>query len=92
MKDEPLKNGFWDLKNCVADKSREILSSNEIISNFCTQRREDRKDAKEEIREEEIGSIIVDAAVYLHKKLGSGLFENVYELKLRSTNNERWDR
>ena len=29
--------------------------------------------------ENEIGSIIIDTAVYLHKKLGPGLFESVYE-------------
>ena len=32
--------------------------------------------------ENEIGAIIVDTAVYLHKKLGSGLLENVYEVIL----------
>ena len=30
----------------------------------------------------EIGTIIVDTAVNLHKKLGSGLLENVYEVVL----------
>jgi len=29
--------------------------------------------------ENEIGSIVVDTAVYLHKKLGPGLLETVYE-------------
>ena len=32
--------------------------------------------------EEEIGAIIVDTAVYIHKNLGSGLLENVYEVIL----------
>ena len=32
--------------------------------------------------ENEIGTIVVDTAVYLHKKLGSGLFESVYEVVL----------
>ena len=32
--------------------------------------------------EETIGSIIVDTAVYIHKNLGSGLFESVYEVVL----------
>ena len=32
--------------------------------------------------ENEIGSIIVDTAVQLHKKLGSGLLESVYEVIL----------
>ena len=32
--------------------------------------------------ENEIGDIIVEASVYLHKNLGSGLFENVYEVIL----------
>jgi len=31
------------------------------------------------MNENQIGSIIVDIAVNLHKKLGSGLFERVYE-------------
>ena len=31
------------------------------------------------MNENEIGSIIVDTAVYLHKKLGPGLLETVYE-------------
>jgi len=31
------------------------------------------------MNENEIGFIVVDTAVYLHKKLGSGLFESVYE-------------
>ena len=34
------------------------------------------------MNENEIGSIIVDTAVSLHKKLGSGLLENVYEVVL----------
>ena len=32
------------------------------------------------MNEEEIGAIIIDTAVHLHKDLGSGLFENVYEV------------
>ena len=35
-----------------------------------------------EINEDEIGSIIVDTAVNLHKNLGSGLLESVYEVIL----------
>jgi len=31
------------------------------------------------VSENEIGSIVVDTAVYLHKKLGPGLLETVYE-------------
>ena len=31
------------------------------------------------MRENEIGTIIVDTAVYIHKKLGSGILESVYE-------------
>jgi len=31
------------------------------------------------MNENEIGSIIVDTAVYIHKKLGPGLLESVYE-------------
>jgi len=31
------------------------------------------------MNENEIGHIVVDAAVYLHKNLGSGLLESVYE-------------
>jgi len=34
------------------------------------------------MNEEEIGALIVDTAVYIHKNLGSGLFENVYEIIL----------
>ena len=33
-------------------------------------------------RGNEIGAVIVDTAVYLHKKLGSGLLETVYEVIL----------
>ena len=32
------------------------------------------------MNENEIGTIIVDTAFYIHKKLGSGLLENVYEI------------
>jgi len=31
------------------------------------------------MNENEIGTIIIDTAVYIHKNLGSGLLENVYE-------------
>jgi len=34
------------------------------------------------MKENEIGSIVIDTAVQLHKKLGSGLYENVYEVIL----------
>jgi len=34
------------------------------------------------ISENEIGDIVVDTAVNLHKSLGSGLLENVYEIVL----------
>ena len=34
------------------------------------------------MNENEIGSIIVDTAIYLHKKLGPGLLETVYEVVL----------
>jgi GxxExxY protein len=34
------------------------------------------------MNENEIGTTIVDAAVYIHKKLGSGLLESVYEVVL----------
>jgi len=32
--------------------------------------------------ENEIGKIVVDAAITVHKALGPGLFENVYEIAL----------
>ncbi|MDR2924040.1 MAG: GxxExxY protein [Treponema sp.] len=34
------------------------------------------------MKENEIGTILVDTALYLHKKLGPGLLENVYEVVL----------
>ena len=34
------------------------------------------------MNENEIGSLIVEAAVYLHQKLGPGLLESVYEMIL----------
>jgi hypothetical protein len=34
------------------------------------------------MNEDEIGSIIVDTAVNLHKELGAGLLESVYEVIL----------
>ena len=42
-----------------------------------TQRRKGTK-----MKENEIGAVIVDTAVYIHKKLGSGLLETVYEVVL----------
>ncbi len=32
--------------------------------------------------ENEIGKIVVDAAIHLHRALGSGLLESVYEVTL----------
>jgi GxxExxY protein len=34
------------------------------------------------MNENAVGSLIVDTAVHLHKNLGSGLFESVYEVVL----------
>ena len=34
------------------------------------------------MNENEIGAIIIDTAIYLHRKLGSGLLESVYETVL----------
>ena len=34
------------------------------------------------MKENEIGTIIIDTAMYLHKKLGPGLLESVYEVIL----------
>jgi GxxExxY protein len=34
------------------------------------------------MNENEIGSIVIDTAVYLHKRLGPGLLESVYEIVL----------
>ena len=34
------------------------------------------------MNEDDIGTLIIDTAVYIHKKLGSGLFESVYEVVL----------
>ena len=34
------------------------------------------------MNENEIGSVVIDTAVYLHKKLGPGLLESVYEIIL----------
>jgi len=39
--------------------------------------------------ENEIGTIVVDCAVQLHKELGPGLFESVYEVLLSHTLKER---
>jgi len=41
------------------------------------------------MNENEIGSIIVDTAVYLHKKLGPGLLESVYEVVLMKLLNKK---
>lgn len=60
-----------------------------------TQRREDAKEY-EESREnakaqkvEEIASIVVDTAMQIHKELGPGLLESVYEAVLAKLLNER---
>ena len=42
------------------------------------------------MNENEIGTIIVDTAIDLHKKLGPGLLENVYEAILLRLN-EKWN-
>jgi len=34
------------------------------------------------MKENEIGDVVVETAIYLHKNLGSGLLENVYEVVL----------
>jgi len=34
------------------------------------------------MKENEVGTLVIDTAVYLHKKLGSGLLESVYEVIL----------
>ena len=34
------------------------------------------------MNENEIGDIIIETALYIHRKLGPGLFENVYEVIL----------
>jgi len=34
------------------------------------------------LKENEIGTIIINTAIYIHKNLGSGLLENVYEVVL----------
>ena len=39
--------------------------------------------------ENEIGTIIIDAAIYLHRKLGPGLHESVYEVLLVYELNKR---
>ena len=41
-----------------------------------------KRDAKLSEREEEVGRLIVDAACAVHKELGPGLFETVYEVLL----------
>ena len=51
---------------------------------FTTQRRGSAETQRRIInmKENEISGIIVDTAVNIHKKLGSGLLENVYEVIL----------
>jgi GxxExxY protein len=44
---------------------------------------------REEMNEELIGSIIVDTAVNLHKELGPGLLESVYEVVLSKLLSQR---
>ena len=34
------------------------------------------------MKENDIGTLVVDAAVYIHKNLGPGLLESVYEIVL----------
>ena len=46
------------------------------------QRRRGAEKRKIKMHENEIGTIIIDAAVYVHKKLGPGLLESVYEVVL----------
>jgi len=50
------------------------------------ERGEEEEGGKEEedmgLNENEIGTIVVDTAVNLHKKLGPGLLESVYEVIL----------
>ena len=41
------------------------------------------------MKENEIGTLIVDTAFHLHKNLGSGLFENVYEVILAKLISEK---
>ncbi len=41
--------------------------------------REDAKDAKKDLDVEELSAIVVDAAFHIHKELGPGLLESVYE-------------
>ena len=70
-----------------------------FIRKSITQRHKGHKEHKEKreemMNENQIGLIIVDTAVNLHKELGSGLFETVkhetwFHFKFRSGNNERW--
>jgi GxxExxY protein len=60
------------------------ILSEKIFKRRITQRHKDHKAHKGEevMNENEIGFIVVDTAVYLHKKLGSGLLESVYETVL----------
>ena len=51
-----------------------------MIFGFLTQRRKDAK--KKNMTENEIAKIIVDVAYHVHKRLGPGLLESVYETVL----------
>jgi len=44
--------------------------------------REDAKGAKTELDVEELSAIVVDTAFHIHKELGPGLLESVYETVL----------
>jgi len=52
-----------------------------LLSNGIIKIAQRRSDAKK-MDENEIGTIIIDSAVYLHRKLGPGLLESVYEILL----------
>ena len=59
-----------------------------------SQRRQERKERrlrqrKQRMTENEIGKIVVDAAVALHRDLGAGLLETVYEVLLARKLSER---
>lgn len=44
--------------------------------------REDAKSAKKDLDVEELSAVVVDAAFHVHKELGPGLLESVYETVL----------
>jgi GxxExxY protein len=54
------------------------------VKDFLTQRRKDAKveNNKKNMTENEIAKIIVDSAYHVHRKLGPGLLESVYEVIL----------